>query len=96
MSELPEWARLTCEKCGHPVAYVRTPRKSKGQPVELLIDFMPETGTAGTVLVQVTQDVLYGNPIPKAHAAAVRAVGRELHAPHQETCIKHSGTRKRA
>lgn len=96
MPDLPQWARRTCEKCGFGVAFVRTNRMSKGQPVDLMIDFVPETGTAGTVLVQVTKDVLYGNPITKTHAAAARAAEQELYAPHQETCIKHSGTRKRA
>lgn len=90
MADLPEWARRSCEHCGASVAYVQTPRKSKGNPVELLIDFTPADGQAGTVPVQLSGKTLYGDAVAKHLAAAMRAGGRNLHTIHKETCVKRN------
>lgn len=90
MTELPRWARRTCGDCGSDVAYVRTPRKSKGQPVELMIDWTAASDTTGTIPVQLSGDVLYGDAVSKQQAAAMRSHGRALHTLHKETCVKRN------
>lgn len=87
---LPEWSRQQCPKCFTDIAYVRTSKVSKGEPVELAVDFEPDTGNGGTVAVQKTGNVLYGNPVPKTQAVAMRAAGVRLHAQHSTSCQKRS------
>lgn len=96
MSGLPDTAKLSCTQCGVDVAWVTTQRKSKGQPVELLIDFHPDQGTGGTVPVQALGQKLYGDAVSKSMADAMRARGRSLHAQHKDTCVKRNATRKRS
>lgn len=85
---LPPWARKECERCHGPIAYVRTNRKSKGQPVDIPIDYWPDESSGGTVPVQLSGETLYGNPVSKSQAAAMRAAGRYLYAEHSATCQK--------
>ena len=96
LSELPESLRRECTKCGRPVALVRTPRKSKGQPVEVLVDFAPDTGEGGTVPVELKGGILYGDSVPAGMAAGMRKHGVPLRALHAQSCIKHNATRKRS
>lgn len=92
---IPEWARTTCDKCGFATAWVQTLKKSKGAFVEIEIDAKPDEGEGGTVVAQVTGDVLYGNPVTKTMAAALRAAGQPLYGEHKMTCTKRNGTHKR-
>jgi hypothetical protein len=95
MTELPNWARKSCPKCGARVAYVLTPRRSKGLPVEIMIDWEHDPGEGGIVVAQVINEVVYGDAVVKSKAAAMRAAGQQLHALHKETCVKRSTSRKR-
>ncbi len=90
MTGLPRWARRSCDHCGADVAYAQTTRKSKGVWVEIMIDFAPDQAAAGTVPVQVSREILYGNPVPKSQAAAMRNAGKPLHTLHKETCLKRN------
>lgn len=95
MSALPDGLRHTCPACEASVAYAKTPRMSKGQSVELMIDFAADSGTGGTVPVQIKGDTLYGDAVPKHQANAMRAAALPLHTLHKETCQKRNATRKR-
>lgn len=95
MAQLPDWARQECPKCQGSIAYVRTTRKSKGAPVDIAVDFTADPGEGGTVVVGIGSDILYGNPVPKSQAAAMRAQGVGLHAQHSTSCQKR-GTSQRA
>lgn len=96
MSELPDSLRHECTECSAPVTWARTPRMSKGQPVELLIDFNPDEGEGGTVAVQFTGGVLYGDTVPSGMANGMRRNGVKLHGEHKQTCLKRHATRKRS
>lgn len=95
MATLPEWARTECGKCHASIAYVRTTRMSRGHPVDIAVDFVADPGEGGTVPVGIGGNVLYGNPVPKSQAAAMRAQGVGLHAEHTTSCQKR-GTSQRA
>lgn len=100
MQSLPRWAHRECEKCHEPIAYVQTNRRSKGAPVEIAVDFEPDPGTGGTVLVALVSsshhaDALVGNPVPKRQAEAMRAAGQHLRAEHAMTCKRRSGSHRR-
>jgi hypothetical protein len=95
MATLPEWARKKCGKCQGDIAYVRTTRQRKGAPVDIAVDFLSDPGEGGTVPVGLGSDILYGNPVPKSQAAAMRAAGVGLHAEHATSCQKR-GTSQRA
>lgn len=94
--EIPAWAVGECEKCGFATALVITSRKSKGKYVLIEIDVTPDPGKGGTVIAQASGGTLYGNPVSKTMAAAMRAVGRPLYGEHETTCIKRNGTHKRS
>lgn len=96
MSELPDSLRRQCVECSASVTWARTPRKSKGSPVDLLIDFHADHGEGGTVPVQLSGGVLYGDAVPRHTAEAMRKAGRLLHAQHKDTCLKRNATRKRS
>lgn len=70
------------------MAYVQTTRKSKGVWVEIMIDFA--ASSSGVVPVQLSGEILYGNPVPKSQAAAMRSAGKPLHTLHKETCLKRN------
>jgi hypothetical protein len=94
MTDLPRKARRTCDKCSAGVAWVKTNRTSAGQPVELMIDFTADAGTGGEVPVQVVGDTLYGNPVRRAQADAMRAAGQTLHTQHKKTCVKRNANHR--
>lgn len=96
MSELPDALRHQCTECGVSVAWARTPRKSRGNPVDLLIDFYADHGEGGTVPVQFTGGTLYGDAVPRHLADSMRKAGQQLHAQHKDTCLKRNATRKRS
>ena len=79
------------------VAYVVSPvRKSRGAPAETLIDFWPDEGQGGTVPVEAKGGAVYGDPVPRHMADAMRAAGRRLHAQHKDTCVKRDSSKSRS
>ena len=97
MSELPDSLKESCPQCGVDVTYATSPvRKSRGAARETLIDYWPDTGTGGTVPVEVRNGVLYGDPVPRHMADAMRAAGRQLHAEHNTTCTKRNSAKSRS
>lgn len=64
--------------------------------MDLLIDFHAEHGKGGTVPVQLSGGILYGDAVPRHTAEAMRKAGRALHAQHKDTCLKRNATRKRS
>lgn len=96
MTDIPRAAKLSCNECGADVAYAVTPRRSRGEAVEILIDYRPDTGHGGNVPIQVKGDTVYGDAVPKHMADAMRAQKRELHALHKDTCVKRNSSRKRS
>ena len=94
--EIPARLRGACDKCGSATAWVTTSRRLRGEPVEIEIDAAPDTGTGGTVAIQVSGTVLYGDAVPKTVAARMRATGRPLFSQHKMTCIHRNGTHKRS
>ena len=92
MTTIPAWAHKRCERCRQTIAYGQTPRKSKGNPVEVAVDLEPDSG--GTMVVSVLNDVVYAGELPRSKAAAMRAAGVGLHQLHSDSCLKKSTSAK--
>jgi len=95
VKELPAWARKECEKCHEDIAYITTRARARGVPKEMAVDYEPDPGRGGTVLVAQEGNMLVGNPVPPRQATAMRAAGVALRADHALTCRRRSGSHKR-
>lgn len=91
VEQIPAWAHQTCEKCQQTVAYVQTPKTSKGQPVEIPVDLTPTS--VGLVAVAEVQrgrrTYLKGGPVTPGQARGMRAANIPLYSQHN--CNKPRG-----